>query len=145
MNYSALLQRAFNITKRFRVLWLFGILVALTGGGTSSGSSGLQYRFDESDLQRTNWPDWLQVPQWGRQAVEWMEQFDPSRYVGLFIACCCLLAIFAIVAVIVQYVARARRSSAAWTGSRPPAVRRPGAKASAWAGATGRSASFCWS
>lgn len=100
MNHSALLKRAFNITKRFRVLWLFGILVALTSGAFNSNTS--QYNFDESDLQRGNWPDWLPVDQWR----QWFEQFDPSRYVGLFVVCCCLLLILAIATLIVQYVAR---------------------------------------
>lgn len=108
MNHSALLKRAFSITKRFRVLWLFGILVALTTGGSSSpGSSGSGYNFNEADLRRGNWPDWLPAEQWGQQWGRWVDQFDPSRYVGLFIACCCLLIIFAIVALIVNYVARA--------------------------------------
>ncbi len=102
MNHSALLKRAFNITKRFRVLWLFGILVALTGGGASAPGNSSGYNFNESDLQSGNWPNWLPVDQWR----QWFEQFDPSRYLGLFVACCCLLVILAIVALIVHYVAR---------------------------------------
>lgn len=105
MNHGALLKRAFEITKRFRVLWLFGILVALTGSGGGSGS-GSGYNFNESDLRRGNWPDWLPFDQWGRHWGQWFDQFDPSRYLGLAIFCCCLLVIVAIVGLIVRYVAR---------------------------------------
>ncbi len=108
MNHSALIKRAFQITKHYRVLWLFGILVALTaGGGASSSGNSSGYNFNEADLQGRNWPKWLPLDQWSQQWNQWVEQFDPSRYVGLFVACCCLLAIFVLVAAIVQYVARA--------------------------------------
>ncbi len=106
MDHGALLKRAFDITKRYRMLWLFGILIALTAGGGSSGGSGSQFTFNENDLQRGRWPDRLPADQWGPQIRNWFEQFDPSRYLGLFIACCCLLGILIIISVIVQYVAR---------------------------------------
>jgi hypothetical protein len=106
MNHGALIKRAFTITKRFPVLWIFGILVALTSGG-SSGGNGSGYNFNEADLRRQNWPAGLPVQQWLDQTARWIEQFDPGRYVGWFIACCCLLVIFILVALIVQYVARA--------------------------------------
>ncbi len=102
MNQRALIKRAFNITKRFRVLWLFGILVALTAGGASAPGNGSGYNFNESDLQRGDWPNWMPVDQWR----QWFDQFDPNRYMGLFVACCCLLVILVIVALIVNYVAR---------------------------------------
>lgn len=108
MNHSALIKRAFQITKHYRVLWLFGILVALTaGGGASGGGNGSSYNFNETDLQGRNWPEWLPLDRWSQQWNQWAEHFDPSRYVGLFVACCCLLAIFVLATVIVQYVARA--------------------------------------
>jgi hypothetical protein len=107
MNHGALLKRAFHITKRYPVLWLFGILVALTSGGSSGSGNGSGYNFNEADLHRENWPDWLPVEQGLRQLTQWIEQFDPSRYVGWFIACCCLLVVIVIVALVVRYVARA--------------------------------------
>lgn len=38
MDYTAILKRAFHITKKYRALWVFGILLALFGGGSSGGS-----------------------------------------------------------------------------------------------------------
>lgn len=42
MDHIRILKRAFNITINYRILWLFGILLALTtgGGGGSSGGGG---------------------------------------------------------------------------------------------------------
>ena len=34
MHYMDVVKRAFGITKRYKVLWWFGILVALTAGGS---------------------------------------------------------------------------------------------------------------
>ncbi len=40
MNHFNILQRAFRVTINYRVLWVFGILLALTTGGGSSGGGG---------------------------------------------------------------------------------------------------------
>ena len=40
MDYGKLLSRSFEITRKYRALWLFGILVALFGGGGGGGGSG---------------------------------------------------------------------------------------------------------
>ena len=48
MNQVALVKRAFAITRRYRVLWLFGILVALTSGG-GGGGNGANYSFQGDD------------------------------------------------------------------------------------------------
>ena len=38
MDYGKILSRAFEITRKYRALWLFGILLALFGGGGSGGN-----------------------------------------------------------------------------------------------------------
>ena len=38
MNYGKIMSRAFEITYKYRALWLFGVLLALFGGGGSSGN-----------------------------------------------------------------------------------------------------------
>jgi hypothetical protein len=40
MNHIKILKRALNITVNYRVLWIFGILLALTSGGSGSGGGG---------------------------------------------------------------------------------------------------------
>lgn len=101
MNYSRLIGRAFEITRRYKVLWLFGALLALTSGGGGGGSGwsaggsgggdgrGLPFGGRFPDLDRI-----------GLGRIDW------GALTGVIVACCCLLILLAIVAVIVNYVAR---------------------------------------
>ncbi len=104
MNHSALLRRAFDLTRRYRVLWLFGILVALTGASTSApNSNNFRYSFNNADLPSRNLPSWLPIQQMDR----FVRNFNPAQYVGLFVACCCLLVLLGIAALVLRYVVRA--------------------------------------
>lgn len=93
MNQVALVKRAFAITRRYRVLWLFGILIALTAGG-SGGGNVPNFSSGGQDLR-----------QWGINLPPELANFDPSRYIGWFVLCCGLLLILGIAAAIVRYVA----------------------------------------
>lgn len=45
MDYSQILKRAWNILWNYRVLWIFGVILALTGGANFSGTNnGINYR-----------------------------------------------------------------------------------------------------
>jgi hypothetical protein len=50
MNHTNILKRAWHIVWRYRALWVFGFLLALTtgagGGGGGGGNSGFQYNMD---------------------------------------------------------------------------------------------------
>jgi len=47
MNHTAILKRAWEITRRHRALWLFGFVLALfSGGGGAGGGQGAQYAMD---------------------------------------------------------------------------------------------------
>ena len=53
MNYSDVLKRSFDITRHYRVLWVFGFLIALFSGGGGGGGgfqSSFQRRISEGDL-----------------------------------------------------------------------------------------------
>ena len=53
MDYGKILGRAWEITWRFKILWILGFLASLgQGGGGSQGGSN--YRFSSSDWQRWN-------------------------------------------------------------------------------------------
>lgn len=102
MNHSALLRRAWDITRRYRVLWLFGILVALLGANGTTPSNNVNYNFGNGDLQSGHWPDWF--PR--QQLEQFIRGFDPSRYIGVFVACVCLLLLIGLVLMVLRYVAR---------------------------------------
>jgi len=55
MNIGEVLSRAWRITWKYKVLWIFGILAGCaSGGGSGGGGNGLSYTYDNGDL-----PPWL--------------------------------------------------------------------------------------
>lgn len=112
MDQIAIVKRAWHLMWRHKVLWIFGILVALTGGG--GGGQGMQYTFNGRDFG--SGPD--NVPWNGRpwNGQPWHGQpwggrpFDGMRWEGLpalIALLCCLVILVIIIMVIVQYVSRA--------------------------------------
>jgi hypothetical protein len=89
MHHTDLIKRAWKITWRFKVLWIFGILLALAGGGGSGGggSSG-------GSGGRAGIPP---MPSLG--------QINPGLVLSLAALCCCLLVIWIIALTMVRYIA----------------------------------------
>lgn len=53
INYSAILSRAWNITWKYKILWIFGFLAALgSGGGIRSGPQ-FSYQMNGPNTQYT--------------------------------------------------------------------------------------------
>ncbi len=98
MDYGRIIARAFEIARKYRALWLFGFLLALTGeGGGSAISSTGNYNFNSRDFT----PQGLapgaipNVP-----AVPWNMIL---MIVGVAV---CLTLIFTILAIIVRLISR---------------------------------------
>jgi hypothetical protein len=92
MKQTEIVKRAFWLTVRNPVFWIFGILMALTSGSGSWSQS--RYNFDQ-----TNRGDVLsQAP--------WLGRVNPGTWAGIAVCLCCLLLIVIVVSLIVQYVAR---------------------------------------
>ena len=91
MHYTDLIQRAWKITWRYKVLWIFGILLALASGGGGSGGGG-----SSSGGGSGAFP-----------TMPSLQPFSTSLIFGLSVLCCCLLLILIIALTIVRYVARA--------------------------------------
>ncbi len=94
MNYTQLIKRAYEITRRYKVLWLFGILLALTSGS----GSGTGWRGGGGDMG--GWP-FPGLDRLGLGRVDW------PTLAPIILAGCGLLFVLMIVAIIVNYVARA--------------------------------------
>jgi hypothetical protein len=68
MNIGEVLSRAWKISWKYKVLWIFGILAGCaSGGGSGGGGNGLSYSFDAGDspswfdsLARTR----IEIPDW---------------------------------------------------------------------------------
>lgn len=92
MNYSHLINRAFQITWRHKVLWIFGILLALTSGGSGGGGGGSGGNGSMPSLPS-------QFPVLG--PAEW------QMISALILVCCCIFLVAIVIGTIVRYVARA--------------------------------------
>jgi len=91
MHYTDLIQRAWQITWRYKVLWIFGILLALASGGGGSGGGG-----SSSGGGRG-----FAVP-----PMPGLQFLDPGLIFAFSALCCCLLLILVIALTVVRYVAR---------------------------------------
>jgi hypothetical protein len=92
MDYTRLINRAFQITWRHKVLWIFGILLALTSGGGGSGGGG-----SGGNGSMPTVPS--QFPVLG--PAEW------QIISVLILVCCCILLIAVVIGTVVHYMARA--------------------------------------
>lgn len=93
MNYMEIIKRAARITWRYKVLWILGILLALSGGGGGGGGgSGMNFGGNGGGMAPPVFPNW-NMP-------------DPGVIAGFVLLCCCLLLVLLVVLTIVQYVAR---------------------------------------
>jgi len=91
MDQIKILKRALNITINYRVLWIFGFLLALTSGGGGnggSGNSGTKFNGDRHPFGET-----LQLTPEVVNAI-----------IAVLIAFGCMLLILIVVSIIVHYV-----------------------------------------
>ena len=99
MNQMELIKRAWQMTWRHKVLWLFGILLALAGGGGGfSGGGGGGGRSGGGGQGG------------GGEEFDWIRELsniNPEVWGGIALLCCCALLILAVVMTIVQLVSRA--------------------------------------
>jgi hypothetical protein len=91
MKQTEIVKRAFWLTVRNPVFWIFGILIAITSGG--GGWGGSNYRF--GGRSETSMP---QIPG--------LERVSPGAWAGLAVCFCCVILILIVVSIIVLYVAR---------------------------------------
>jgi len=87
MDYFGILQRSFEITRRYRSLWLFGFLLALLGAG-GNASNGFQLVFRGGEA--------FPAPPIGRTEI-----FFIAAIVGL------IVLLLTILSIVVNYIAQA--------------------------------------
>jgi len=91
MDHIRIIRRAFDIVRRYPVLWIFGFLLALT---TSRGNSGTQYNFSNRDFEPGG--D-FHFPSISPEVI--------NAVIGIIIAVVCMLVLLGIALTIVRYVA----------------------------------------
>ena len=108
MDHFKIVKRAGNILWNYRMLWVFGIILALVAsGGGSSGGSGSRYQVpgDEAarlDLIPENLPfDWPEI-----YSAPWPPRNWVAIAIGVGVGIACLVLIMAVVTTIVRNVVR---------------------------------------
>jgi len=94
MDPLAILRRSFHITRAHRALWVFGVLLALTAGGSNFSGSG--YNFNLGDRGR--------LPDAGIRLPDSFNYELAGGALAAIIGLCCLILLLAVVALIVRYV-----------------------------------------
>lgn len=101
MNIGDILTKAWQITWKYKILWIFGILASCVegsgggnGGGGGSGSGVDGSRFNGEDLG-------LPFESWIQEAVRYFENFErqPEQYVGLIAVILMVLCVLWLAAV----------------------------------------------
>jgi hypothetical protein len=113
MDHLKILKRAFKITWDYKVLWIFGIILALTvasgGYGGGNGGSQAQHTTDQGDFQSYEGiPDSIELPDGSEIEVpEVLQEVNVWITIGvILVGCCCCLALVWIVAgTVLRYVA----------------------------------------
>lgn len=88
IDIGKILKRAWHILWNYKVLWIFGILLAITsqGGGGNGGGGNTGYHFNENGGNGNSYnPAWLQrLNDWFQQNIApWFSH--PERYIATFI------------------------------------------------------------
>jgi hypothetical protein len=92
MDYGKIVTRAFEITRKHRALWVFGILLALFGGGGGGGSGGnFNIPGDVDDLP--------QLPTLSSEAQQLI--------MVLVIALVCFVVVWLVLSIVLRFVSRA--------------------------------------
>lgn len=97
MDQIKILKRALNITLNYRVLWIFGILLALTSGGGGNGGSGNGGTKFNGDGNSFN----------GKNPFGELPNLTPeitNTIIGVLIAFACILLILMVVGAIARYI-----------------------------------------
>ncbi len=113
VDIGKILKRSWQILWSYRTLWIFGLLLALTSGGSSSGNSGSSSRASQNNPGGV--PRGLpeNAPAWMRELGNWFTQnVEPlfvhpeqhiATFVMIFLVILLVVLIFSALAALVRY------------------------------------------
>lgn len=97
MNYGQILSRAFEITRKFRALWLFGVLLVLFGGG-SGGGGGFNFPSGGSSSRGTGRGDFPTMPAVSSETWQLI-----TILIGALV---CFFIVWLVLSIILRFVSR---------------------------------------
>ena len=110
IDFGKIITRAWHILWNYKVLWIFGVLLALTSGGGGNGNSN--YQDNGSDGNQGNAPDFNQAGPAMRELTDWFNKdiaplFEhPDQHVTTFIWIGVAILLFILVVGIISALIR---------------------------------------
>lgn len=112
IDFGKILTRAWHILWNYKILWIFGVLLALTSGGGNGGNNGSNYQFNENRTQSGNgfdmshaWPPLQELANWFNQSVAPLFE-HPAEHVATFIWLGVALFVFILIVSIITALIR---------------------------------------
>ena len=111
IDIGKIIKRSWHILWNYRVLWIFGFLLAITAGGSGGGSSGSGYQFsDNNGNNGTNstfqpGPFWSKLTDWFNQNISPLIE-HPDRYIATFIWIGVAFLLFILIVIAVTSIIR---------------------------------------
>jgi hypothetical protein len=84
-NYSSILNRAWNITWKHKVLWFFGFLAMLGGGSSGIRSANVNFSFESRQIETTDMP-----PEW-QNVIDQLNKIPINTWINIVVGFACLL------------------------------------------------------
>jgi len=111
IDIGKIIKRSWHILWNYRVLWIFGFLLAITAGGNGGGSSGSGYQFSGNDgTNSTNstfqpGPFWSDLTDWFNQNISPLFE-HPDQFVTTFIWIGVAFLLFILIVIAVTSIIR---------------------------------------
>ncbi len=103
INYSSILSRAWTIAWKYKVLWVFGFLAMLGGGGSVwNGGSNFRssYNLGPNDINNSNLP-----PAW-KSFFNQLSQINVNTWIDIAVGVVCCLFLFVVILWILSVIGR---------------------------------------
>jgi hypothetical protein len=107
INFSQIFSKAWTITWKYKVLWFFGFLAMLGGGGGWNGFNGgggigpnLSYNYRSDEIDRRYIP-----PEW-RSSIDQLERVDINTWISVIVLSVCCLLLLALALWLVSIIGR---------------------------------------
>ncbi len=90
IDIGKIIKRSWHILWNYRVLWIFGFLLAISGAGGGNGNASSSYQFNRNNRPNGNNPNFQPGPFWN-EVNDWFNQYitplftHPEKYVATFI------------------------------------------------------------
>jgi hypothetical protein len=100
INYSSILSRAWTITWKFKVLWVFGFLAMLGGGGSSVSYSSPQTSYNFHSSETSNLP-----PEW-RNFIDQLSRIQINTWINIIVGVVCCLFLLTVCLWVLSIIGR---------------------------------------